>query len=120
GLTYRLPRGNQVLHDLLLPVNHDRATRQLLKIDPVPATCKVQKDALMKQTLLHHARADARIVQDLDALVLEYSSPHAVFDVVPALGLQDYGLYPVLMKEMSQQQTGRACPDDRNLCAHER
>ena len=120
GFTGDQPGGNEILNDLLLTVDHHGMTRQLLKVDPVTATGKVQEDALMKQPFLHHARAHARIIQDIHALVLEHAGPHSAFDVMSALGLQYDTLDAVLMQEVSQQQAGRARADDRNLCTHER
>src|SRR6266700_1728213 len=88
--------------------------------EPVTAARKVQKDAVMKQPFLHHARADTRLVQDVDTLMLEHSGAHAVFNVMPALGFQYHALDAVLMEKVRQQEARRPGADDRNLGTHER
>ena len=74
--------GNQVFDDLLLPVNHDSTPRQLLEIDPVALTPEMQKNAVMRQPLLHHPGAHARGIEDIDALMLQDASTDAIFDVI--------------------------------------
>jgi hypothetical protein len=100
-LAGRLASGYQVFHNLLLAVDHDPVTRQLLQIEPVAAAREVQVETSMRQALPHHAGADASLVQDVHALVLEYTSPDTVFDVVPALRFQHNAFNAVLMQQMS-------------------
>src|SRR5262249_13670699 len=120
GLARGQASGNQVLHDLLLAVDHDCAARQLLEVDPVAEPGKVKVNTPMRQPLLHHARAHAGIVEHGDALMLENSCPHTVFDVVPTFCFQDDGLDTVLMQEVGQQQACRPRADDGDLCTHQR
>src|SRR5438128_9135468 len=58
GLAYRKTGCDQVFYDFLLTINHDDASRQLLKIDSMAPTGEIEKDAVMKQPLLHHSGAD--------------------------------------------------------------
>ena len=53
-------RIDQVLDDLLLPVDRDRAAGQIGQRDPVPLAVEAQLDAVVDEPLGVHARAEAR------------------------------------------------------------
>src|SRR5262245_44780886 len=112
------PSGNQVFHDLLLPVDRDSATGQLLKIQSMSGTGKVKAETLMLQAFLHQARADAGLIQDVHALMLKDTGPYTFFHVVLVLRFQHHAFDAMLMQEVSQQQASRPRSNDRYLCAH--
>src|SRR5262249_14936979 len=97
GLACGQSSSNQVFDHLLLPVDHDSATGQLLKVQSMSATGEVEAEALVLQALFHHARTDAGPVKDIHALVLEDAGPYAFFHVVLALGFQHDAFDTMLM-----------------------
>ena len=84
--------GNEVFHHFLLPVDRDSAARERAEVDAVAAAGEPQLHALVLQAFAHHPFADARGLQDVDALMLENARAHAMLDVVPALDLEHHGV----------------------------
>ncbi len=80
---------------------------------------EVQEDAVVEQSVAHHALAHARLVQSIDCLMLEDAGAHAALDVLATLGFQHHGIDAPQMQEMRQQQSRWAGADDRYLGTHE-
>ena len=59
------PRGDQVLHQLVLAVDAHMPADQAREVDAVVGAAGAQDDALMHQALGQHARAEAGIGQQL-------------------------------------------------------
>jgi hypothetical protein len=114
-LAGRAPRRDQVLHDLLLAVDHDRAADQLLEVDPVPLAVVAQLDPLVDRALAVHPLADARLAQGVHRALLEHAGAHALDHVLLVAVLEHDRLDPVQVQEMREQQAGRAGADDADL-----
>ena len=110
---------DQVLHDLRLPVHHDRlAARQGGHVDPVPLARELQLDAVVHEPLARHPLAHAGIGEEVDDALLEHARANAGLDVLAAPVLQDHRLDPRAMEQLGERQPGRPRSDDRHLGAH--
>ena len=69
------PGGDQVLHDLLLPVDPDRAAGQVGQRDAVAGALEPQLDALVDQALAVEAIRQPGLAEQLDRRVLEDARP---------------------------------------------
>ena len=97
------PRRNQILDHFMLRVNHHAlAARQIRKIDAVPASAKSQLHAVVHQSLPHHPLAQAKLVQQVHRPLFQHTCPHALFDVLPRLRLQNYALDARPLQQMRQ------------------
>ena len=87
-------RGDHVLDNLLLGVDRDVAPRQLGDRDvqrPPPAA---QVDAVVLEPLLREPLTNAKLVHEIDRVLLQQARPDSVLDVFPRLILQHYRLDP--------------------------
>ena len=109
------PRCDQVLHDLLLPVDRDATARELAQGDAVTRSLELELEPVVGQPLLAQACPDADLRQQLDGSVLEHARADAALDVVAAAGLEHDGIDPRQVEEVRQHETGRARPHDRDL-----
>ena len=71
----RKPRGDEVLHHLLLAVDPDRATGEIGERDPVPSTVEPELDPAVDQRLAIESIAEPRLAQELDRRLLEHARP---------------------------------------------
>ena len=108
-------RCDQVLHDLLLPVDRDVTASELAQVDAVTRSLELELEPVVEQPLLAQACPDADLGQQLDCSGLEDAGAHAALDVLAAAGLEHDGIDPLQVEELRQHETGRACPHDRNL-----
>ena len=112
----REPEPDEILHQLLLPVDHDRAPAgQLGKVDAVPAPVEAQLDAAMDEPFAAHALSRAALLEDVHRALLQHARAHAVLDVVPAPCLDDDRLDALEVQEMGEQQPGGSGADDGDL-----
>ncbi len=123
GLEHDLPAGgearlDQVLGDLGLAVDGDRAADQRLEVDAMQPAAEAEADALMRQALPPHALADACLVQHGDRALLEHAGADAPFDIGAAAALEDHRLDAPKVQQLRQQQPGRSRSDDADLRAH--
>ena len=94
-------RSDQVLHDLVLAVNGDRASRrERREIDAARAAAEAQLDAVVHEPFAHHPRADAGRVQEVDRLLLEHACADAFLDVASAAVLDDDRVDACLREEV--------------------
>ena len=79
-------------------------------------------ESVVHQTLAVHARADADVVQEVDAHLLEDAGTDAAEHVLTGLALDDHGVDARLGQELPQQQARGAGADDGDLrsrsCGH--
>jgi hypothetical protein len=111
------PGSDEILHDLLLPVDGDGRAGQVGEVDAVRVATEAQRDALMGQSLSGEAFAEADLVHQVDGGLLQDARPHAVLDVVPAPGLDDDRFDALKVQQVAQHQPGRPGSHDRHLCA---
>ena len=112
------PRGDEVLHDLLLAVDDDRAAGQLGEVDAVPRAVETQLGALVRHALGVHPLADAGLAQRFGGAVLEHAGAHARLDVRAVAPLEHDRLDALQVQQLGQQQPGRPGADDRHLGPH--
>ena len=95
------PHRNQVLDHFLLTVDRDRTPAgQRRKVDAVSLATEAQFDAAVNQALPAHALADARLVEQVHAALLEHAGAYAVLDVVATAVFDDDRLDAVPMQQM--------------------
>ncbi len=112
------PRRDQVLHHLVLAVDHYMPPGQGAEIDAMVLASEAQPDALMQQALVPHPLADAGLHQDVLGRVLQHARPDTVFHVVTRARFQDNRVDALQMQQMGQQQPGRPRPDNPHPRAH--
>src|SRR5215207_1557427 len=90
---------DQVLHDLVLAVDRDRATSgQLRHVDAMTTAVEREVDAGVPHALTPQAVPDPRRGHEIDSALLEHSGTHSFDDVVPAATLEDDGVDPLEME----------------------
>ena len=115
------PRLDQVLHDLVLAVDRDRAaTGQLRHVDAMTAAVEGEVNAGVPHTLTPQAVPDAGRGHEVDGALLEHAGTDAFDDVVPAAILEDEGVDSPEMEKVAQHQPRRARADDSHLSPHYR
>src|SRR6185312_11660084 len=99
------PRGDQVLHDLLLPVDRDPvAAGQLVERDAVAAALEAELDAVVDETLAPEAVADAHLDEQLDRPLLEHAGAHARLDVGAVARLENDGLDALALQQVAEHE----------------
>ena len=112
----RAARIHQIARQLGLAVDHHAlAARQAFHVDAVAPTAPEHLETAVDQTLAMHARADADVVQEIDAHLLENAGADAAEHVLAGLALDDHGVDARLGQELPQQQARGAGADDRDL-----
>jgi hypothetical protein len=67
--------------------------------------------------LAFHPVAQAHLVEQVDGALLEDSGANALLHVLARAILEDHRLYPALVQQMPQNESGGACADDPDLGA---
>jgi hypothetical protein len=112
------PRGDQVLHDLRLAVDDDRAAGQLLHRHVVPLAAELEVDAPVDDPVGVHPRAHAGVPQQVGGALLEHAGADALLDVLAAAALEDDRLDPLAGEQLRERQAGGPGADDADLRAH--
>ena len=120
GLEHDLAAGGQagrdeVLDDLLLAVDGDRAPGQLEEVDAVAAPVEGQLDAAVGEALAVEAIGEPELAQQLDGRVLEHAGAHAVLDVGPVALLEHDAVDVARREQVGEHEPGRTGADDRHL-----
>ena len=66
-----------------------------------------------------HARADTRLVKQVDGDLLDDAGADAVEHILAGLPLDDDVIDAVLMQKLTEQQARRPGTDDRDLGSHD-
>ena len=109
------PRGDEVLHDLGLPVDDDAAPGQVGQRDPMALAVELELDAVVDDPLALHPLADARLDEEVGGALLEHAGADALLDVLAAAGLEHDRLDPLALEQPREHQAGRARADDADL-----
>ena len=75
-------------------------------------------EAAVHQAFLVHARADAGLVHEVDADLLQDAGADARQHVVAGLAFENDGVDAGLVQQLAEQQARRAGADDGNLGTH--
>ena len=110
--------GDQILDDLLLAVDRDRAAGQLGHVDVLRATGLAQVDAAVLEALAREPLADTELGQQLDGVLLEQAGAHALLDVRARTALEHDRLDARALQHQRERQPGRPGADDADLRAH--
>ena len=109
-------RLHQIARQLGLAVDHHAlAAGQALHVDAVAPAAPEHLEAAVHEPLAVHARADADLVQEVDAHLLEHAGADAAEHVLAGLPLEDHRVDAGLRQELPEQQARRAGADDRDL-----
>ena len=114
----REARGDHVLDHLVLAVDHDRLAGEVGEVDVVAPAVEAQVDPAVNEPFAHHALAQARGVQEIDATVFEHARANAALAVRSRARLDDDRFDAGAMEQVRKHETGRAGPDDSNLSVH--
>jgi hypothetical protein len=114
----RDPGRDQVLDDLGLPVDHDRAARQLPKRHPVALAVELELDPVVHDPLALEPRADAELAQQVGVSLLDHAGADALLAVLAAPRLDDDGVDPLVLEDACECEPRRPRPDDADLGSH--
>lgn len=109
---------HEIARNLRLPVDHDPASQQIVKVDALHVAVKGQFDAVMGNALGVHTRADADLTEEVDRTLLEHPGTDATQHIVGAFALDDDRIDTCLFQQSSQSEARRASANNRNLSAH--
>ena len=109
---------DQVLDDLGLPVDDDRASvSEVAQRDAVPLARELQLDAAVHEALTLQALARAGLDEEVDDRLLEDAGADSCLDVLAAPVFQDDRIDALEVQEVSEREPGRARADDPYLGA---
>ena len=112
------PRRDQVLHDLLLPVDRDPApVGELAERDPVALAVEAQLDPVVHEALALEALAHAHLLEQVHRSLLEHAGAHALLDVLAVARLEHHRVDPGPVQQLAEHEPGGAGPDDPDLGA---
>ena len=111
---------DEVLHDLRLAVDHDRAAAgQLAERHAVPLSVELDLDAVVDEPLPSEAFADADVDEEVDRSLLEDAGPHPVLDVVAVSVLEHDRLDSFAMQQLGEREPRGPRAHDPDLRAHQ-
>jgi hypothetical protein len=110
------PGSDQILDDLVLPIDCDRpAAGERSEVDAVSGSTEPNMDAFVPHTFPAQAITHADGVHQIDRALLEHASAHSLDDVLLAPILDDDRVDPRQMEKMAEHQAGRTRSDDSDL-----
>ena len=74
--------------------------------------------ASVPQAFLMHAHANASLVKQVHADLLQHTSAYTAQNIVWCLALYDDGVYSGFVQQLPQQQTGGTAANNGYLCSH--
>jgi hypothetical protein len=86
-----------------------------MQVDPVPDAAEQHLEPTVHEALAVHPRADARLVEQVDAHLLEDARTDAPQHILAGLSLEDDVIHPGPKEQLTEQQARRACADDGDL-----
>ena len=115
----REPRCDQILHDLLLPVDaHLAAVDELRHVHVNKPALEADVEDAIGHALPHQAVSHAELMHQVDRALLEHAGAHAPLHILAAARLEDDALDALTGQQQRKKKTGRSGPDDSNLCSH--
>src|SRR5690606_1008648 len=95
-----VPRGDEVLDDVLLTVDPDRATGQVGQRDPVATAVESELDAVVRYAFDVQAFADAELAEKVDGALFEHSRADPLSHVLSTVLLDHDGLDAVTHQQV--------------------
>ena len=111
-------RLHQIAGEFGLSVDHDGPPGEAGEVDAQPAAAESETEAAMHQPFRMQPAGDAGPFGEPDETLLQYAGADAAEHMVARLPLEDQRFDAGEPEQPAEQQSGRACPDDRDLCAH--
>src|SRR5262245_1229859 len=93
--------GDQVLHDLVLPVHRNAPARQRRHVDPAPLSTHVDVDAVVRQAFTLQPLANAALDQEVDGTLLQHPGTDAVDHVFLAAVFDNDRIDPGEMEKVA-------------------
>ena len=86
----------------------------------MPRSAERQLDPVVQQSFAMHARAEARLVEQVDRRLLEHAGADAAEHVFAAAALEDDVVDAGVVQQLAEEQARGTCADDRDLGARGR
>ena len=113
-------RRDQVLDDLLLPVDRDVPAGQRGHVDVVVASVVAQVHAGVLEPLAVQALGDAEVAQQVHGVLLEQPGADSLLDVLPVARLQHDAVDALALQQQGKREPRRTGADDSYLGSHGR
>jgi hypothetical protein len=97
-------RTDQILDDLRLAVNHDRASRQLAEPQAVTLDLELELDPAVREPLAFDRDADAELGEEVGVALLDHTGADPLLAVLAAARLDDDRLDPLGLEDPRQGQ----------------
>jgi len=111
---------HQVLDDLVLRIDRDRAAGEFGERNAMTAACEAKDDAFVHEALALQALADAAVDEKIDRSLLQHAGADRGFDFLPAARFDHDRVDAAEMQQVREKKTGRPCADDNDLRFHAR
>src|SRR4029077_5277574 len=111
-------RTDQILDDLRLAVNHDRASRELAERQAMTLALEREVDPVVHDPLTFEPDADADLAEQVGVPLLDHTGADPLLAVLAAARLDDDRLDPLGREDPGQGQPSRAGADDADLGLH--
>ena len=113
-------RRDQVLDDLLLPVDRDVPAGERGHVDVVVVSVVAEVDARVLDALAVQALGDAEVAQQVHGVLLDQPGPDSLLDVLAVARLQHDAVDALALQQQGKREPRRTGADDTNLCSHGR
>ena len=118
GQTRLEAKADQVLDELGLAVDHDRApVGEVAQRDPVALARELELDPVVDEPLALQPLARACLHEEVDDRLLDHPGADARLDVLAAAVFEDHRLDALELEEVAEREPGRAGADDAHLRA---
>ena len=111
-------RGDQVLDDLRLAVDHDRASGQLAERHVVTLALELEVDPVVHDPLALEPGAGADLAKEVGVPLLDHAGADPLLAVLAASRLDDDRLDPLGLEDPRQGEAGRPGADDADPGLH--
>src|SRR5215813_9730727 len=111
------PRGDQILHHLVLAVDRDRLAGERAEVDAMVAAGEADLDSRVDEAFAPHPLAEAGRVKELDGALLEHAGPDAAFHIGARAVLEDDGIDAAAGQQTGKEQSRRSRAHDAHLRA---
>ncbi len=118
GQTRLEAKADQVLDELGLAVDHDRApVGEVAQRDPVALARELELDPVVDEPLALQPLARAGLHEEVDDRLLDDPGTDARLDVLATPVFEDHRVDALELEEVAERESGRTCADDAHLRA---